>query len=289
MRWLLLDIQLSFVLDKEVPDGGHLLWLYNEGYIEGLLDIYQNEKLFFQEPYVNLAEFGIELGKWFRKVQSGLRENMKYETIEHDEAIIDFFYEGNEQWRIFSIWQKFESTEYAGTTSLVDAVERYLRQLNDELHEIRYPITLDEFLISVSQLEKGNMKFQILRFHWWYILPISFVDAYISDRFHLDQYHWFIQWLFFPVIWGSLLWLWNLLRPRYLILGNLGVSVGKVFYHINKIESILVSKSTRGVTFIPKRKKSSPIFITLRKTQQGRVYDSIKQWADVHGISIIIR
>jgi hypothetical protein len=140
-----MDIKFSFVLNKEIPKDGQL-FAYNNGYIEGDLDIYLNEKLFFSEPYVNLVEFGIELGKWLQKIQSGQRESLKYETIDHNEAIIDFFYERNEKWRIFSIWQIFESKLSYTTTSLVLAVKDYLANLNKELYEIDYVIKLDEFI-----------------------------------------------------------------------------------------------------------------------------------------------
>lgn len=140
-----MDIKFSFVLNKEIPKDGQL-FAYNNGYIEGDLDIYLNEKLFFSEPYVNLVEFGIELGKWLEKLKNDTKESLKYETIDHDETIIDFFYEGDENWRIFSRWQKFESKSYYTTTQLILTVKDYLAKLNRELHEIDYVIKLDEFI-----------------------------------------------------------------------------------------------------------------------------------------------
>jgi hypothetical protein len=140
-----MDIKFSFVLNKEIPKNGQL-FAYNNGYIEGDLDIYLNEKMFFSEPHVNLVEFGIALGKWLKKINNGKKESLKYETIDHDEAIIDFFYEGDDHWRIFSIWQKFESESSYTTTPLVLTVKDYLANLNKELHEIDYVIKLDDFI-----------------------------------------------------------------------------------------------------------------------------------------------
>lgn len=118
---------------------------------------------------------------------------------------------------------------------------------------------------------------------------MSIVSSELNSRLHINRYLWVFQLLSFVIFWGGLLWLWNLWRPLYLTLGTFGVSVGNAFYHVNKIESILFLQRTRGVTIMPKRKKSSPIFITLWKTQQGSVYIAIKQWADVHGIRVITK
>ncbi|MFJ5763131.1 hypothetical protein ACIQAA_29250 [Neobacillus sp. NPDC093182] len=140
-----MDVRFSFVLDKNVPNGPQYS-AYEHGFIEGALNIYVDEKLFFDDPYINLAELGIQLGEWLHKIRSGLRENMDYDTIDHDEAIINFIYEDKDYWRIYSIWQEFETLKYITTTALVEAVTHYIQELNKELHEIDYVVTLDEFL-----------------------------------------------------------------------------------------------------------------------------------------------
>jgi hypothetical protein len=140
-----MDIRFSFALDKDIPTGPAYT-VYREGYIEGDLNITVEEKLFFCQPYVNLAELGIQLGEWLQKTQSGSRKNMDYNTIDHDEAIINFFYEGNDHWRIFSVWQEIEMNKYITTFVLVAAVKHFVEELNKELHSISYVVTLDEFL-----------------------------------------------------------------------------------------------------------------------------------------------
>jgi hypothetical protein len=141
-----MDIRFSFVLDTDVPTGPEYYGSYMNGYITGNLNIYIDEKLFFEEPFTNLAELGWKLGKLLQKIRSGVRENMDFDTIDHDEAIINFLYEGEDNWRIYSIWQEFETDKYISTTVLVEAVTHYLHELNKELHSIDYFVTLDKYL-----------------------------------------------------------------------------------------------------------------------------------------------
>jgi len=51
-------IKFLFNLNTEVPTGP-AFYAYENGYIEGSLNIYLEEKLFFDDPYINVVEFGI--------------------------------------------------------------------------------------------------------------------------------------------------------------------------------------------------------------------------------------
>ncbi|MBD8068821.1 hypothetical protein [Bacillus sp. PS06] len=122
------------------------MWAYQEGFIEGDLKIYLHERLYFHDPYINVAEFGNQLGKWLNKVQQGLLEQMNYTSIDHDEVIMSFTYERADTWRIHSIWQEFESDKLISTENLVEGVKNYLVDLNHELHKIKYCIKMDKYL-----------------------------------------------------------------------------------------------------------------------------------------------
>jgi hypothetical protein len=72
---------------------------------------------------------------------------MNFETMDHDEVVIDFVYHSDDNWSIYSVWQEFESSEYISTLPLINSVKQFLRELNDALHDINYVVTLDEYLL----------------------------------------------------------------------------------------------------------------------------------------------
>lgn len=109
-----------------------------ESLIEGTLNIYLNENLFFHDPNINLVEFRNQLNEWLTKIKNGLRENMNYESITRNEDIINFLYKEDESWGIHSIWQNFESNEYIATDPLVESVQAFISELNNELNETNF-------------------------------------------------------------------------------------------------------------------------------------------------------
>ncbi|OZM58720.1 hypothetical protein CIB95_03890 [Lottiidibacillus patelloidae] len=134
-----------FILNTEEPTGPEYT-AYEYGFIEGSLDIYLNEKLFFSEPYVNLAELAIQIGEWLYSIENGLLEDLNLVTIDHDEVILSFKYKGDNNWGVNSIWQEFVSHELIATTVLVECVKYFISELNKELHKINYVVKLDKYL-----------------------------------------------------------------------------------------------------------------------------------------------
>lgn len=144
-------------------EGQHLnssQWAYDNGYIEGDVQIYVHGTPFFQAQCINIVELAIQLGKWLEAVRKGTLRDFKYESLDHDEPILLFTMEG-ESFRITSPWQYFELTNLLTVKTVEVAVQLYLIQLNEKLHEINYVEKLDRFITKdVSDNTKAIVLFE---------------------------------------------------------------------------------------------------------------------------------
>lgn len=144
-------------------EGAHLnsnQWAYDNGYIEGDLQIYVNGAPFFQAQYVNVVELAIQLGKWLEAVIHGVVRDFAYESLDHDEKILNFTAQG-EALRLSSPWQHIELTEPLPVKMVETAVKLYIIQLNEKLHEIDYVEKLDCFITDdVSDNTKAIVLFE---------------------------------------------------------------------------------------------------------------------------------
>ncbi|MED3034638.1 cytoplasmic protein [Bacillus thuringiensis] len=144
-----------FELDKNIPQKDELRYdAYSKGFIEGDVTIRVSDSVLFQKSRMKVAELGIYLGQWMEQVQHGQNVQMNYETVDRDEIILNFSYEEDDQWRIYSSWQQFELQECISTATLVESVQRYLYELNKELRAMEYPVTFDQYL-------RGERKMQL--------------------------------------------------------------------------------------------------------------------------------
>ncbi|UJA77378.1 cytoplasmic protein [Bacillus cereus] len=140
-------LKFSFELDKNIPQKDEPRYdAYSKGFIEGEVTIYAGDSVLFQKSCMKVAELGIYLGQWMEQVQHGQNVHMNYETPDREEIILSFSYEEDNQWRVSSSWQQFEVQECISTTALVESVQRYLYELNKELHAVEYPVTFDQYL-----------------------------------------------------------------------------------------------------------------------------------------------
>ncbi|WP_454015553.1 tubby C-terminal domain-like protein [Bacillus sp. Marseille-Q7846] len=136
-----------FELDKSLPKKDEPQYdAYSKGFIEGDVTICVGDRVLLQKSCMKVAELGIYLGQWMEQVQHGQNVQMNYETTDRDEVILGFFYEEDDQWKIYSSGQQFELQESISTTTLVESVQRYLYELNKELRAIEYPVTFDQYL-----------------------------------------------------------------------------------------------------------------------------------------------
>ena len=147
-------LKFSFELDKNIPQKNEPRYdAYSKGFIEGDVTIYAGDSVLFQKSCMKVAELGIYLGQWMEQVQHGQNVQMNYETADRDEIILNFSYEEDDQWRIYSSWQQFELQECISTATLVESVQRYLYELNKELRAIEYPVTFDQYLRGARMLQ----------------------------------------------------------------------------------------------------------------------------------------
>ncbi|PGS48367.1 hypothetical protein [Bacillus sp. AFS041924] len=139
-----MNIKFLFILNDYIPS--EPAYVANTGkYIDGSLNIYLNDTLYFHDPNINLTEFASQLSEWVQKIRNGLKVNMNYESINRNEDLMNFLYKDDDRWGIYSVWQMFEPTEYITTESLVESVNKFLTELNNSLIEINYDYTLDKF------------------------------------------------------------------------------------------------------------------------------------------------
>ena len=144
-------------------EGEHLnsnQWAYDNGYIEGDLQIYVNGALYLAYSYMNVVELAIQLGKWLDSFRHGVTRDFVFESIDHDEPILLFTME-QDGIRVSAPWQQFEVLEPLPINVVETAVKAYLITLNRNLHEIDYVEKLDRFLTDdVSENTKAIMLFE---------------------------------------------------------------------------------------------------------------------------------
>ncbi|MBO8176864.1 MAG: hypothetical protein H0Z31_05320 [Bacillus sp. (in: Bacteria)] len=114
--------------------------------IEGRLDIYVNDKLFFSDQYILLLELGISLTKWIQKIKLDKTEDFKYVTMDYNDGpILEFIKCSNNRWRIYSQWQEFECHMEIPEYTLVQVVEHFLIDLQERLLNT-YQINLKDYV-----------------------------------------------------------------------------------------------------------------------------------------------
>ncbi len=147
-------MQIQFQLDGEHLNSNQ--WAFENGYIEGELQIYVDGQLYFEEAFINVVELAIQLGKWLDFVRHGMMRDFVYDSLDSDESLLKFLVKQNRV-QIHSPLQKFEFPPLPVET-VVKAVMRCLVALNVKLHGINYVQKLDRFLHnSLSENAKALM------------------------------------------------------------------------------------------------------------------------------------
>ena len=116
--------------------------------VQGELKVMLEESCFFHEPSLALLELGVDLKKW-RARDPQASENFYYFKMEHDERegpILAFIKQGEDEWKLFSIWQEFKHEDTVSLDVLLRAVDQYLSELEELL--------MNRFHIRYSDLAK---------------------------------------------------------------------------------------------------------------------------------------
>ncbi|KIY22561.1 hypothetical protein [Mesobacillus subterraneus] len=101
--------------------------------------------MFFNEQYILLLELGIALKKWLQKIKLNDIESFEYITMDDDEGpLLEFIYTNN-GWGIYSRWQEFEFQKSIPIEILIEAIEYFLSDLQEQLLSA-YNLRLTDYL-----------------------------------------------------------------------------------------------------------------------------------------------
>jgi hypothetical protein len=104
--------------------------------IEGKLRIYINKKVFFEDDYILLMEFGVLLLSWIKHLKLNIVEDFSYNSMDYDDgSILEFISTNDNMWRIYSDWQNFEFSEKLKTNDLISEIEKFLKELKKQLKD----------------------------------------------------------------------------------------------------------------------------------------------------------
>ncbi len=103
--------------------------------VEGTLAISINRRKIFNEKGILLVELAIYLSKWLKDIEKNKIRNFYYESMDFEEhPILEFIEIENDCWKVNSIWQEFENTEYLDLGELSTVAKSYVEKLEFDLN-----------------------------------------------------------------------------------------------------------------------------------------------------------
>lgn len=102
-----------------------------EYYIEGELEIYIGNEIWFSEDYFNLIELAVGLKSWVNLLKIN-DTNFSFKSVDSNDIIFNFKRIEN-NWEIYSPWQNYIVMHDIELLELLNAIEEYLNELENEL------------------------------------------------------------------------------------------------------------------------------------------------------------
>lgn len=128
-------IEFKLNSDKEIDNS--LIYTNNRKLladIEGELSIVINNRMFFQEKYVLLLEFGVILSNWLEDIDKGNVQSFIYNTMDYSESpLIEFNIQENSLWKIQSPWGQFQVHETFSLYELTNCSRLFLIEFGNTL------------------------------------------------------------------------------------------------------------------------------------------------------------
>lgn len=114
--------------------------------IEGKLKIHIGEILFFEDEYLLLLEFAVDLQKWLNNINNGNYEDFTYTTMDYDEGpILEFKKTNKKSWYINSVWSSLQNGLEVELNQLIESAKLFLIEIDKDLFEL-YNFHIFEFI-----------------------------------------------------------------------------------------------------------------------------------------------
>jgi len=102
---------------------------YPVAYLEGILKIFVYDKIFFDQSGILLIEFAISINKWLSNIKQGEIVDFIYLSMDNDEPILFINHVVDNNYKINSIWQEVEVSEFLIMEDMVIEFEKFLDDL----------------------------------------------------------------------------------------------------------------------------------------------------------------
>lgn len=120
---------------------------YVTAYLEGELEIYVGNNLYFNQEGILLIEFAIFIARWLSLLEYDTTADFVYHSMDNDEPILSFKLIEFDYYQIYSPWENMEISEYILKSNIYSEFKKYLSELDRDL-KLKTGIKLNDLLIT---------------------------------------------------------------------------------------------------------------------------------------------